>query len=68
MRNFFHVCFQVIKAFGNPEFFNMVFPLLFDLCNLEPLKSPLVSDVAKAGYDILKLHSYVATNFVPRKR
>lgn len=51
---FFHVCFQVIKAFGNPEFFNMVFPLLFELCNSEALKSgqaPLVNDAAKAGYD-----------------
>ncbi|XP_061372568.1 uncharacterized protein LOC133315038 [Gastrolobium bilobum] len=45
---------QVIKAFGNPEFFNMVFPLLFDLCNSEPLKSgqaPLVGDIAKAELD-----------------
>ncbi|CAJ1971242.1 unnamed protein product [Sphenostylis stenocarpa] len=43
---------QVIKALGNPEFFNMVFPLLFDLCNSEPLKSgqaPLVSDPAESG-------------------
>ncbi|RDY13157.1 hypothetical protein CR513_01957, partial [Mucuna pruriens] len=42
---------QVIKALGNPEFFNMVFPLLFDLCNSEPLKSgqaPLVSDAAES--------------------
>ncbi|KAG4953084.1 hypothetical protein JHK87_038678 [Glycine soja] len=40
---------QVIKALGNPEFFNMVFPFLFDLCNSEPLKSgqaPLASDAA----------------------
>nr|KYP73231.1 Proteasome-associated protein ECM29 isogeny [Cajanus cajan] len=46
---------QVIKSLGNPEFFNMVFPLLFDLCNSEPLKSgqaPLVSDAAESGYDI----------------
>ncbi|XP_057441454.1 uncharacterized protein LOC130733331 isoform X2 [Lotus japonicus] len=41
---------QVIKAFGNPEFFNMVFPLLFELCNSVPVKSgqALVSDAAKA--------------------
>ncbi|CAL5190433.1 unnamed protein product [Lathyrus oleraceus] len=39
---------QVIKAFGNPEFFNMVFPLLFDLCNS---KSPSASDAAKAELD-----------------
>ncbi|KAI4308224.1 hypothetical protein L6164_031321 [Bauhinia variegata] len=41
---------QVIKAFGNPEFFNMVFPLLFDLCNRDAHKSgqtPLVSESAK---------------------
>ncbi|XP_027329154.1 proteasome adapter and scaffold protein ECM29 [Abrus precatorius] len=45
---------QVIKAFGNPEFFNMVFPLLFDLCNSEPIKSgqaPLVSDAAESELD-----------------
>jgi hypothetical protein len=29
----------------------MVFPLLFDLCNSKPLKSPLLNDAAKAGYD-----------------
>lgn len=45
--------FQVIKAFGNPEFLNMVFPLLFDLSNSEPVKpaqTPLISDSAEAGY------------------
>ncbi|QCE01566.1 proteasome component ECM29 [Vigna unguiculata] len=45
---------QVIKALANPEFFNMVFPLLFDLCNSEPLKSgqaPLVSDPAETELD-----------------
>ncbi|KAK7276642.1 hypothetical protein RIF29_17785 [Crotalaria pallida] len=45
---------QVIKAFGNPEFFNMVFPLLFELSNSELLKSaqaPLVSDAAKSELD-----------------
>ncbi|CAI8586672.1 unnamed protein product [Vicia faba] len=42
---------QVIKAFGNPEFFNMVFPLLFDLCNSQPQKSPSISDAAKAELD-----------------
>lgn len=42
---------QVIKAFGNPEFFNMVFPLLFDLCNSKPLKSPLLNDAAKPEVD-----------------
>lgn len=50
----FFLCIQVIKALGNPEFFNMVFPLLFDLCNSEPLKSgqaPLASDAAGSGYD-----------------
>ncbi|KAF3455353.1 hypothetical protein FNV43_RR05803 [Rhamnella rubrinervis] len=24
---------EVVKAFGNPEFFNLVFPLLFEMCN-----------------------------------
>ncbi|KAM4096438.1 hypothetical protein ACJW30_08G104900 [Castanea mollissima] len=43
---------QVIKAFGLPEFFNLVFPLLFDMCNLAALnksgQAPLASDAAKA--------------------
>ena len=46
--------FQVIKAFGNSEFFNMVFPLLFDLYNPDLSKSvttPVSSDSAEAGYD-----------------
>ncbi|KAK7300265.1 hypothetical protein RJT34_11106 [Clitoria ternatea] len=45
---------QVIKAFGNPEFFNMVFPLLFDLCNSVPPKSGqalMVSDAAESELD-----------------
>lgn len=42
---------QVIKAFGNPEFFNMVFPLLFDLCNSKPLKAPLLVGAGKAELD-----------------
>ncbi|KAL2316898.1 hypothetical protein Fmac_030774 [Flemingia macrophylla] len=48
---------QVVKALGNPEFFNMVFPLLFDLCNSEPLNSgqaPLVSDAAASEVDSVK--------------
>lgn len=58
----YFVCFQVIKALGNPEFFNMVFPLLFDLCNSEPLKSgqaPMVSDPAESGYDKFWIFIYV---------
>ncbi|OIW02801.1 hypothetical protein TanjilG_29577 [Lupinus angustifolius] len=45
---------QVIEAFGNPEFFNMVFPLLSELGNSELLKSgqaPLVSDATKSESD-----------------
>lgn len=42
---------QVIKAFGLPEFFNLVFPLLFDMCNMAALnksgQAPLASDAAK---------------------
>uniref|UniRef100_A0A7N2KMJ3 ARM repeat superfamily protein n=1 Tax=Quercus lobata TaxID=97700 RepID=A0A7N2KMJ3_QUELO len=41
---------QVIKAFGLPEFFNLVFPLLFDMCNMAALnksgQAPLASDAA----------------------
>ncbi|KAE9606271.1 putative proteasome component Ecm29 [Lupinus albus] len=45
---------QVIEAFGNPEFFNIVFPLLSELGNSELLKSgqaPLVSDATKSESD-----------------
>ncbi|MFQ6631673.1 hypothetical protein Gotur_008433 [Gossypium turneri] len=45
---------QVIKSFGNPEFFCLVFPMLFDMCNLtSPNKTgraPLASDTTKAGF------------------
>ena len=45
---------QVIKAFGLPEFFNSVFPLLFDMCNFttlsKPGQAPLATDAAKTGY------------------
>jgi len=40
----------------------MVFPLLFDLCNSEPLKSgqaPLVSDPAETGYDKFWIFIYI---------
>ncbi|TYI10267.1 hypothetical protein ES332_A09G131000v1 [Gossypium tomentosum] len=46
---------QVIKSFGNPEFFCLVFPMLFDMCNLtSPNKTgraPLASDTTKAESD-----------------
>ncbi|XP_030522220.2 proteasome adapter and scaffold protein ECM29 isoform X2 [Rhodamnia argentea] len=43
---------QVIKAFGNHEFFNMVFPLLFDMCSSATSdKSGLANDSAKSDYD-----------------
>ncbi|MED6172000.1 hypothetical protein PIB30_046082 [Stylosanthes scabra] len=45
---------QVIKAFGNPDFFNMVFPLLFDMTESEPVKSgqqPSAGDTAKTDSD-----------------
>ncbi|KAL1347958.1 uncharacterized protein [Arachis hypogaea] len=45
---------QVIKAFGNPDFFNMVFPLLFDMTKSAPAKSgqqPLAGDTAKTDSD-----------------
>ncbi|XP_062171204.1 uncharacterized protein LOC133876988 [Alnus glutinosa] len=49
---------QVIKAFGLPEFFNMVFPLLFDMCNLASFnksgQAPLASDTAKTESDETK--------------
>ncbi|KAF7815581.1 proteasome-associated protein ECM29-like protein [Senna tora] len=57
---------QVIKAFGNPEFFNMVFPLLFDLCNSESFKSgqtPSISDAAESDLDSAE-NTYVPHNKV----
>ncbi|XP_060667830.1 uncharacterized protein LOC107410333 isoform X2 [Ziziphus jujuba] len=46
---------QVIKAFGNPEFFNLVFPFLFEMCNSAALsksrKASLGSDSTKAELD-----------------
>ncbi|KAK9274184.1 hypothetical protein L1049_018998 [Liquidambar formosana] len=46
---------QVIKAFGNPDFFNMVFPLLFEMSNSTALvksgQAPLASDAIKAESD-----------------
>nr|KJB35643.1 hypothetical protein B456_006G122400 [Gossypium raimondii] len=45
---------QVIKSFGNPEFFCLVFPMLFDMCNLTSPnttgRAPLASDTTKAGF------------------
>ncbi|KAH1090696.1 hypothetical protein J1N35_017953 [Gossypium stocksii] len=46
---------QVIKSFGNPEFFCLVFPMLFDMCNLTSTnktgRAPLASDTTKAESD-----------------
>ncbi|KAG2674643.1 hypothetical protein I3760_13G146600 [Carya illinoinensis] len=46
---------QVIKAFSLPEFFNMVFPLLFDMSNLAVVRkagqATLASDAAKTESD-----------------
>ncbi|KAF8017212.1 hypothetical protein BT93_H2414 [Corymbia citriodora subsp. variegata] len=46
---------QVIKAFGNHEFFNMVFPKLFDLCSsatsAKSGQAHSANDSAKADYD-----------------
>ncbi|OMP08278.1 Armadillo-like helical [Corchorus olitorius] len=43
---------QVIKSFGNPEFFNLVFPMLFDMCEAaSPNKTgrvPFASETTKA--------------------
>ncbi|KAE9462120.1 hypothetical protein C3L33_05968, partial [Rhododendron williamsianum] len=43
---------QVIKAFKNPDFFSVVFPLLFDMCNSTTLSKSghvtLASDAGKA--------------------
>ena len=47
---------QVVKAFGNPEFFNLVFPLLFEMCNLAALhksgKTNLGNDTTTSGCEI----------------
>ncbi|KAI9114257.1 hypothetical protein K1719_014907 [Acacia pycnantha] len=56
---------QVIKAFGNSEFFNMVFPLLFDLCNPDINKSAptaLISDATEADSDVAE------STFVPHNK
>ncbi|KAF7850461.1 hypothetical protein BT93_L5473 [Corymbia citriodora subsp. variegata] len=46
---------QVIKAFGNHEFFNMVFPKLFDLCSsatsAKSGQAHSANDSAKSDYD-----------------
>ncbi|PSR90112.1 Proteasome-associated protein [Actinidia chinensis var. chinensis] len=46
---------QVIKAFKIPDFFNMVFPFLFETCNSNALilsaQVPMASDAIKAGGD-----------------
>ncbi|GLU18926.1 hypothetical protein SLE2022_352020 [Rubroshorea leprosula] len=46
---------QVIKAFGDPEFFNHVFPMLLDMCNSASVsktgQAPLASDTTKAESD-----------------
>ncbi|KAK6235429.1 hypothetical protein SCA6_010766 [Theobroma cacao] len=46
---------QVIKSFGNPEFFNLVFPMLFEMCNSASLnktgRAPLGSDIPRAESD-----------------
>ena len=50
--------FQVVTAFGHPEFFNSTFPLLFEMCNsAAPNKSgkaTLASD-AKAGAESVSI-------------
>lgn len=42
---------QVIKAFGNPEFFGMVFPLLLEVCNQTNVNKPGISNAIKEGED-----------------
>ncbi|XP_059624994.1 uncharacterized protein LOC132268214 [Cornus florida] len=46
---------KVVKAFNNPDFFNMVFPLLFEMCNstilITSTQGPLATDAVKAEAD-----------------
>ncbi|CAL5425499.1 unnamed protein product [Camellia sinensis] len=46
---------QIIKAFKNPDFFGMVFPLLFEMCNSTTIiksgQVPLTNDAVKAEAD-----------------
>lgn len=46
---------QVIKAFGNPEFFGKIFPVLYDVCNqavvVKPAKASFSTDSVKTGDD-----------------
>lgn len=50
---FFCLCYQVIIAFGNPEFFNAVFPMLYEMCNTASVKTnsqvQSASDAVKTG-------------------
>lgn len=64
---------QVIKAFGNAEFFNLVFPLLFDMSNSAALhksrKTNLGSDTNTEGGEIsssfyLNTKTYLSLVFV----
>ncbi|CAM8919803.1 unnamed protein product [Rhodiola kirilowii] len=39
---------QVVKSFGNPDYFNLVFPLLYEMSNLAAVSKPaLASDVTE---------------------
>lgn len=50
-KSYAYLWFQVIKAFDNPDFFNMVFPLLFEICNSSQV--PSTSNVNKSGTDLI---------------
>jgi hypothetical protein len=48
-----YISSQVIKAFGDPKFFNVIFPLLFGMCDSTAANksgSALASDAAKTGF------------------
>ena len=48
-----YISSQVIKAFGDPKFFNVIFPLLFGMCDSTAANksgsAQSASDAAKTG-------------------
>lgn len=51
--NILIICYQVIIAFGDPEFFNTVFPMLHEMCNTASVRMSsqvqTASDAVKTG-------------------
>lgn len=54
---FDYIC-QVIIAFGDPEFFHAVFPMLYEMCNTASVK---MSTQVQAASDAVKTGCYTTT-------